>query len=146
MDNKKVDILIIEDNPNDAELTIRALKDKNVSNNIIVLEDGQEALDYLFCKKKYKDRNFNNKPKVILLDLKLPKVNGLEVLKELKSKDQTKTIPVVMLTSSTEENDLVESYKLGVNSYLVKPVDFNKFSESIENLGFYWILLNKAPE
>ncbi|MGE0090307.1 MAG: response regulator [Bacteroidales bacterium] len=140
----EIEILLVEDNPNDAELTIRALKKSNLANNIIHVTDGEEALNFIFCREKF----CNNKhclPKVILLDLKLPKINGLEVLKELKSNELTRTIPVVMLTSSKEERDIIESYKLGVNSYIAKPVDFDQFVEAIKNLGLYWLLLNHPP-
>jgi two-component system response regulator len=140
-----IDILIIEDNPNDIELTLRALKKINVVNNIQVISDGEEALNYLFGKGKYKDRNLNNNPKVAFLDLKLPKVGGLEILREVKSNKETKAMPVVVLTSSKEEQDIIESYKLGVNSYIVKPVDFEKFMESVKTLGMYWLLLNQLP-
>jgi len=142
----ELEILLVEDNPNDAELTIRALKKNNLANNIVHVTDGEEALDFIFAKGKYKSRDLENKPKFILLDLKLPKINGLEVLKEIKANEFTKTIPVVMLTSSKEESDIVESYKLGVNSYIVKPVDFDHFVESVSNLGLYWLLLNERPK
>ncbi len=141
-----VDIVLVEDNPADVELTLRALKKFHIANNIMVLKDGQEALDYFFARGVYADRNTTKQPKVILLDLKLPKVGGLEVLRELKGHKKTHPIPIVVLTSSREESDLVESYKLGVNSYLVKPVDFDQFVESVRNLGLYWLLLNHAPE
>jgi CheY-like chemotaxis protein len=141
-----VDILLIEDNPNDVELTLRALKKVNILNKIHVLSDGAEALDFFFRKGKYSNRNSKNEPKVIILDLKLPKVNGLEILRNLKGDENLKTIPVVVLTSSREEQDVVESYKLGVNSYIVKPVDFEKFIEAVKELGFYWLLLNQPPK
>lgn len=143
--NGAVDILIVEDNPNDAELTIRGLKKHYLANNIFHVEDGEEALDYIFAKGKYSGRNSNHKPKVILLDLKLPKVDGLEVLRQVKENKNTKNIPIVVLTSSREEKDIVESYKLGVNSYIVKPVEFEKFVESVKELGLYWLLLNQPP-
>lgn len=141
----EIEILLVEDNPNDAELTIRALKKSNLANNIVHVIDGEEALNFIFCREQYSNRNNPCLPKVILLDLKLPKVDGLEVLKELKSNELTKTIPVVMLTSSKEERDIIESYKLGVNSYIAKPVDFDQFVEAIKNLGLYWLLLNQSP-
>ncbi|OFX27673.1 MAG: two-component system response regulator [Bacteroidetes bacterium GWA2_31_9b] len=141
----EIEILLVEDNPNDAELTIRALKKSNLANNIVHVIDGEEALNFIFCREKYSTREKPSLPKVILLDLKLPKVDGLEVLKELKSNELTKTIPVVMLTSSKEERDIIESYKLGVNSYIAKPVDFDQFVEAIKNLGLYWLLLNQSP-
>jgi len=141
-----VDIVLVEDNPADVELTLRALKKFHVANKIVVLNDGQQALDYFFARGSYAERDTMKQPKVILLDLKLPKIDGLEVLRELKKHDRTRPIPVVVLTSSREESDLVESYKMGVNSYLVKPVDFDQFMESVRNLGLYWLLLNQAPE
>ena len=140
----EIEILLVEDNPNDAELTIRALKKSNLANNIIHVTDGEEALNFIFCREKFCN-NKHSLPKVILLDLKLPKINGLEVLKELKSNYLTRAIPVVMLTSSKEERDIIESYKLGVNSYIAKPVDFDQFVEAIKNLGLYWLLLNQPP-
>lgn len=138
-----VDILLIEDNPTDVELTVRALKKNNVINNIHIIDDGSEALNYLFRKGKYENREVTDVPKLIILDIKLPKVSGLEILEKIKSDDVLKVIPVVVLTSSREEQDVIQSYKLGVNSYIVKPVDYNKFSESIRNLGFYWLLINQ---
>ena len=146
MPNGKVmEIVLVEDNPRDVELTLRALKKQNLANNVQVLVDGAEALDYIFCTGAYADRDTNDHPKVILLDLKLPKVSGLEVLQRIKSDERTATIPVVVLTSSREEKDMIESYKLGVNSYIVKPVDFDKFTEAISELGLYWVLLNEIP-
>lgn len=140
-----VEILLVEDNPNDVELTLRALKKQHLANNVQVVHDGEEALDFIFGTGQYARRDVTNRPKVILLDLKLPKVDGLEVLRRVKANDRTKIIPVVVMTSSREERDLVESYKLGVNSYLVKPVDFDKFVQSVQELGLYWLLLNKPP-
>lgn len=145
MPNGKVmEIILIEDNPRDVELTLRALKKQNLANNVQVLVDGAEALDYMFCTGAHADRDMNDHPKVILLDLKLPKVDGLEVLRRIKSDERTSRIPVVVLTSSREEMDMVESYKLGVNSYIVKPVDFDKFTEAVSKLGLYWVLLNET--
>jgi two-component system response regulator len=141
---KEVEILLIEDDPNDVELTLRALKKNNFTNKIKVLNDGEEALDYIYSRGKYKHLD-HTKPRFILLDLKLPKVDGIEVLKELKKNADTKTIPVVILTSSKEEKDRVQSYNLGVNSYIVKPVDFDKFVETVSQIGFYWMLLNQNP-
>ena len=138
-----IEILLVEDNPSDQELTIKALKKYNLSNNIFVVEDGADALDFIFAKGEYSSRNISLVPKLILLDLKLPKVSGLEVLKQIKSDQRTKKIPVVVLTSSKEERDIIESYEYGVNSYIVKPVDFNKFIESIREIGFYWLLFNE---
>ncbi|MDZ8184057.1 MAG: response regulator [Nostoc sp. ChiSLP02] len=138
-------ILLVEDNSADAELTIRALRRSRIANKIQVLEDGAAALDFIFCQGDYAHRTMTNQPKVILLDLKLPKVSGLEVLRQLKSDSRTQIIPVVMLTSSAEERDLIESYQLGVNSYIVKPVDFEQFFQTVQQLGFYWVLFNQLP-
>ncbi|MBM4294689.1 MAG: response regulator [Deltaproteobacteria bacterium] len=144
-DYDKVEIILVEDNPHDAELALRALKKQGLANNVQVLQDGAEALDFVFCKAKYSNRETCKLPKLILLDLKLPKVDGLEVLRRIKSDPRTKAIPIVILTSSQEEPDIAESYHLGVNSYIVKPVDFDKFFEAVSNLGLYWMLLNKLP-
>jgi two-component system, response regulator len=141
----EVEILLVEDNPSDAELALRALKKNHLANNVVVVTDGEEALDFVFARGAFSARKVENGPKVILLDLKLPKVDGLEVLRAIKGDPRTKVIPVVVLTSSKEENDIVESYRLGVNSYIVKPVDFDKFVEAINNLGLYWLLLNQPP-
>lgn len=143
--DQPVTILLVEDNPTDAELAIRALRRGNIANTIKLLEDGAEALDFLFCRGAYGDRQPKNQPKVILLDLKLPKVNGLEVLRQIKADPRTQMIPVVVLTSSAEDRDVIESYQLGVNSYIVKPVDFEQFNQVIQQLGFYWLLFNKSP-
>ncbi len=145
MNEYQVEILLVEDNPNDVELTLRTFKKNNISNSIQVVRDGAEALEFIFCTGAYAGRDFHSQPKVILLDLKLPKINGLEVLKRLKSDPVTCSIPVVMLTSSAEDPDIGESYKLGVNSYMVKPVEFEQFNEAVRQLGFYWLLLNRAP-
>jgi CheY-like chemotaxis protein len=146
MNNKnEVEILLVEDNPNDVELTLRALKKHNLANNVVVVKDGEEALDFVFARGAYTHRDVENGPKIILLDLKLPKVDGLEVLKAIKSDARTKIIPVIVLTSSKEEKDIVNSYRLGVNSYIVKPVDFDKFIEAVTKLGLYWLLLNEPP-
>jgi len=142
----EVEILLVEDNPNDAELALRSLKKHNLANKILWVKDGAEALDFIFYTGVYADRTGNNIPKVVLLDLKLPKIDGLEVLRRIKSDEKKKVIPVVILTSSQEEQDRVESYKLGVNSYIVKPVEFEKFVSAIEKLGLYWMLLNKPPK
>jgi two-component system, response regulator len=139
-----VEILLVEDNPSDAELTLRALKKNNLANSIFIAEDGEEALDFLFCRGKFKSRNFNNPPKVVLLDLKLPKVSGLEILKLLKQDKRTAHIPVVVVTSSREEPDIKKAYDLGVNSYVVKPVDFEQFINSMSSLGLYWLLVNEG--
>jgi CheY-like chemotaxis protein len=141
----EVEILLVEDNPNDAELTLRALKKYNLANNVVVVTDGEEALDFVFVRGAYSHRDIHNGPRVVLLDLKLPKVDGLDVLKAMKGDPRTKIIPVVVLTSSKEEKDIVSSYQLGVNSYIVKPVDFDKFADAVKDLGFYWLLLNQSP-
>jgi two-component system response regulator len=145
MSQNAIEILLVEDNPRDVEMTLRALKKRNLANKLQVVYDGAEALDFIFAKGKYSTRSLATGPKVILLDLKLPKVSGLEVLKAIKSNESTKIIPVVVLTSSQEEKDLIESYKLGVNSYITKPVDFDKFIDSVGELGLYWLLINKPP-
>lgn len=144
-ETNEVEILLVEDNPNDAELAMRALKKHNLANSIIWVKDGAEALDFVFARGAYKGRDINCIPKLILLDLKLPKVNGLEVLKTVKSDERTKLIPVVVMTSSKEERDISDSYKLGVNSYITKPVDFEAFVNTVKELGMYWLLLNKPP-
>lgn len=144
MNDNKVEILLVEDNPHDAELTIRALKKANLANQLIHLSDGAEALDFLFAKGVYADRNVGNRPKVILLDIKMPKVDGIEVLRRLKANDATRTIPVVIMTSSKEEQDIFTSYDLGVNSYVVKPVDFEGFAKAVSELGFYWLITNQG--
>jgi two-component system, response regulator len=138
--NNAVEILLVEDNLDDAGLTIRALKKHNLANNLLHLLDGEEAINYLFSEK------ITSIPKVILLDLKMPKVDGIEVLRKLKADERKKIIPVVVLTSSKEEKDIVESYKLGVNAYIVKPVDFDKFAKAISEIGFFWLLLNQPPK
>jgi len=143
MENKEFEILLVEDNVNDAELAIRALKKNNIANHIIHLKDGAAALDFLFGKGEYEGRNINNRPKVILLDLKMPKISGLEVLEKIKSDELTKHIPVVVLTSSKEHPDVEKSYKLGANSYIVKPVDFESFRKTVNDLGVYWLMLNQ---
>lgn len=143
MINQELEILLVEDNPDDAELAIRALKKQHLANHVIHLIDGAEALDFLYGTGDYVDRNINNIPKVILLDLKMPKVNGLEVLQRIKSDTRTKMIPVVILTSSAEDPDIKKSYELGANSYIVKPVDFTNFAKIISDLGMYWLVINK---
>ena len=140
-----VEILLVEDNPSDAELAAHALKKNNLANNLIVATDGEEALDFIFARGKFGDRNIEDCPKLILLDLKLPKVDGLEVLRAIRADPRTQAVPVVMLTSSREERDIIESYRLGVNSYIVKPVDFDNFLVTVKDMGFYWLLLNKSP-
>jgi two-component system response regulator len=140
-----LDIILVEDNPDDVELTLDALKTHKLSNRVKVLRDGEEAVDYFFGTGKYADRDVCDRPKVILLDLKLPKVDGLEVLRRIRSDERTKTLPVVVLTSSNEQKDRIESYQLGVNSYIVKPVEFDSFARAVAQIGFYWLLLNKVP-
>jgi CheY-like chemotaxis protein len=144
--NHEVEILLVEDNPSDAELALRALKKNNLANNVVRVCDGEEALDFIFARGQFKTRERLNIPKLILLDIKLPKIDGLEVLKIIKADPVTKLIPVVVLTSSKEENDMIESYRLGVNSYIVKPVDFDKFIDSVRDIGLYWLLLNQQPD
>ncbi|MEH2278251.1 MAG: response regulator [Nostoc sp.] len=138
-------ILLVEDNPDDEALTLRALKKNNILNEVVVARDGVEALDYLFGKGVYADRDMSLMPNLILLDLKLPKMDGLEVLRHLRADDRTKILPVVILTSSKEEQDLINGYSLGANSYVRKPVDFSQFSESVRQLGLYWFVLNESP-
>ena len=138
-----IDILLVEDNPRDVEMTLRALKKHNLANKVYVVKDGAEALDFIFSRGAYAHRDPNHALKVVLLDLKLPKVSGLEVLRAIKGDEQTRTIPVVVLTSSQEEKDMVESYRLGANSYIVKPVDFDKFVTAIGEVGLYWLVSNK---
>lgn len=145
MSYSELQILLVEDNMSDAMLTIRALKKHNLANNLLHLYDGAQALDFLFGNGDYEGRNLAEKPKVIFLDLKMPKVDGLEVLRHLKADDRTKLIPVVMMTSSKEEKDIVESHRLGVNSYIVKPVGFENFSRTVADLGMYWLLVNQTP-
>ena len=142
MDDKM--ILLVEDNPDDEALTLRALKKHNVGNKVFVVHDGVEALDFLFCTGAYADRDPHDTPQVILLDIKLPKVDGLEVLRRLRADERTSLLPVVILTSSNEEQDLITGYKYGANSYVRKPVDFNQFADAIRQLGLYWLVLNEA--
>ena len=141
-----VEILIVEDNEQDLALAQRALRKANVTNRIQVARDGEEALEFLLCEGPYAERTMEDRPKVILLDLKLPKIDGLEVLQRIKGDLRTKAIPVVVLTSSKEQSDVVETYNLGVNSYIVKPVNFEQFSETVQKLGLYWLLINHPPK
>jgi CheY-like chemotaxis protein len=141
-----VEILIVEDNPDDLDMALHALRKINLVNNIRVARDGVEALDFIFCRGSHSARKIENGPKVVLLDLKLPKVDGLEVLRTMKSDPRTKHIPVVVLTSSQEQSDVIESYHLGVNSYIVKPVNFEAFAKAVQELGMYWLLLNQPPK
>jgi CheY-like chemotaxis protein len=145
LEPEPVEILLVEDNPNDVELTLQALRASHLANEIKVVRDGAEALDFIMCRGPYADRDINNGPKVILLDLKLPKVDGIEVLRQAKADPRTKMIPIVVLTSSTQDKDIVESYQLGVNSYIAKPVDFQQFTESVNHLGLYWLVYNRSP-
>ena len=145
-ENNAVEILIVEDTPQDLELTLRALRKAKLSNRIQVARDGAEAVEFIFGEGAHAGRNIQNGPKVILLDLKLPKIDGIEVLRRVKNDPRTKSIPVVVLTSSKEQKDVVESYELGVNSYIVKPVDFERFASAVGELGLYWLLLNQAPK
>ena len=138
-------ILIVEDNPDDEALTIRALKKNNIGNRLVVVRDGVEALDFLFCTGIYSDRDPHDLPQTILLDLRLPKVDGLEVLRRIRADQHTSMLPVVILTSSKEEQDVIEGYKYGANSYIRKPVDFDQFVNSVRQLGLYWLVLNEAP-
>lgn len=143
--NSNKTILLVEDNPDDEALTIRALKKNNILNEVIIAHDGVEALDYLFATGLYSGRNVDDQPQLILLDLKLPKVDGLEVLRRLRGDDKTKALPVVILTTSNEDRDILSSYKLGANSYIRKPVDFEQFMEAVRQLGLYWLVLNTPP-
>ena len=146
MNHNSVEVLLVEDNVNDAELTIRELKKHHLANNLFHVNDGEEALDFVFATGKYADvRSAVHRPKLILLDIQMPKINGIEVLQRLKSDDRSKMTPVVMLTSSKEDPDIQKCYSIGVNSYIVKPVNFESFAEAIKNLGFYWLLLNQPP-
>ena len=145
MTHEPLEILLVEDDPNDVELTLHSLSRHHLANNIHIVRDGAEALEYLFCTGAYVSRNTTHGPQVVLLDLKLPKVDGLEVLRRIKDDPRTKTMPVVVLTSSREERDVTEAYRLGVNSYIVKPVDFEQFTEAVRQLGLYWLLLNEPP-
>jgi CheY-like chemotaxis protein len=142
---KQVDILLVEDNPNDAELTLRALNKSKLANAIVVARDGEEAIDYVFARGAYSDRPLEAKPRLVLLDLQLPKFSGLEVLKAIRADPRTSLIPVVILTTSKDGADMTESYRLGANSFIVKPVNFDKFLEAIKELGLYWLLLNEQP-
>lgn len=146
MDDNKVEILLVEDNPHDAEMTIRALKKSNLANRLTHLKDGAEALDFIFSRGPFAGRDIENKPKVILLDIKMPKVDGIEVLRQIKANEHTKMIPVVIMTSSKEEQDIITSYNLGVNSYVVKPVDFEGFAKAVSELGFYWLITNQFTD
>ena len=141
-----VEVLLIEDSPQDLELTLRAFKKANLSNRIEIARDGAEAIEFLFCEGAHAGRKIEHGPKIVLLDLKLPKIDGMEVLRRMKSDPRTRSIPVVVLTSSQEQKDVVESYHLGVNSYIVKPVNFERFVTAVQELGYYWLLLNQPPK
>jgi len=145
MNPNQVEILLVEDNPDDVELALHALRKENLANSIHVARDGEEAVEFLFCQGPYAGRSFEQPPKLVLLDLKLPKVDGMEVLKRLKADERTRTIPVVILTSSKEERDLLNGYGLGANSYIQKPVDFEQFRETIKTVGLYWLVINQIP-
>jgi CheY-like chemotaxis protein len=141
----KTDILLVEDSQEDADLAMHALRAENLANNILIARDGEEALDFLFCRGKFADRSFDFPPKLVLLDLKLPKIDGIEVLRQLKADPRTRAIPVVILTSSKEERDLVHGYDLGANSYIQKPVDFDQFRKTVKTVGLYWMVINQRP-
>jgi two-component system response regulator len=146
MNSGELDILLVEDNKDDMDLTLHALKREKLANNIFVARDGEEALDFLFCRGAFAKRTFEHPPKLVLLDLKLPKVDGMEVLKQVKNDPRTKNIPIVIMTSSKEERDLVSGYNLGANSYIQKPVDFDQFRETVKSVGLYWLVINQpAP-
>jgi CheY-like chemotaxis protein len=142
----EIEVLLVEDNETDAELTIRALKRKNLANNLVWVKDGEEALEFIFATGRYSKREIQDLPKLVLLDLTMPKVDGMEVLRKIKADKRTNKIPIVVLTSSKEDEDIVESYNLGVNSYVSKPVEFEEFTNAVSTLGLYWMLLNKSPE
>jgi two-component system, response regulator len=145
MNSGETDILLVEDNADDAELAIHALRREHLVNNIFTARDGEEGLDFLFCRGAFTSRSFDHPPKLVLLDLKLPKVDGIEVLKQLKADPRTRTIPVVIMTSSKEERDLMSSYTLGANSYIQKPVDFEQFRQTVKTVGLYWMVINQRP-
>jgi two-component system, response regulator len=145
MTENRVEILLVEDNPSDIKLALHAFKINKLANQVHVVRDGAEALEFIFCTDRYASRKFADRPKVILLDLKLPFVDGVEVLRRIKVDPRTRIIPIVVMTTSKEDRDMVESYHLGVNSYIVKPVDFDQFTEAVRHLGYYWLLLNQLP-
>jgi CheY-like chemotaxis protein len=143
--NNEPEILLVEDSQEDVDLTLHTLRREKLANKIFIVRDGEEALDFLFCRAAFADRSFDHYPKLVLLDLKLPKVNGMQVLQQLKNDSRTKSIPVVILTSSKEERDLIDSYNLGANSYIQKPVDFEQFRQTVKNMGLYWLVTNQSP-
>ena len=145
LNDKSKIILLVEDNPDDVALTLRAFKKNNIVNTVVVAKDGAEALDYLFCTGAHCERDMEDTPQIILLDLKLPKINGLEVLKKIREDERTRLLPVIILTSSKEQQDLLDGYSLGANSYIRKPVDFDQFIEAVRQLGLYWLVLNIGP-
>jgi len=144
-DPNAVEVLLVEDNATDAELALRALRGRGLRNSFVVAKDGAEALDFLFARGKYADRDVEQGPKLVLLDLRLPRVDGIEVLRQVKADERTRNIPVVILTSSRQDPDIQQCYELGANSYIVKPVDFDKFAQSVAEVGYYWLLLNEPP-
>jgi CheY-like chemotaxis protein len=145
MNTPDIEILLVEDNPKDVKLTLHALRIEKLANSILVARDGEEALDFLFCRGQFSDRSFEQKPRLVLLDLKLPKVDGLEVLRAAKGDPRTKALPIVVLTASREEKDLMESYRLGVNAYIQKPVEFDSFRQAVKQLGLFWLVVNQPP-
>ena len=145
-ENKEIEILLVEDNQDDLDMTLRSLRKANLANHIQIARDGAEALEFIFCQGAFAGRKIEQGPKVVMLDLKLPKIDGMEVLKRVKGDPRTKMIPIVMLTSSKEQKDVIESYHLGVNSYIVKPVNFEGFAAAVQELGMYWLLLNQPPQ
>ena len=145
MNSDELDILLVEDNQDDMDLALHALRREKLANNIFIARDGEEALDFIFCRGAFTHRSFERPPKLVLLDLKLPKIDGMEVLKQIKSDARTKTIPVVIMTSSKEERDLAAGYNLGANSYIQKPVDFEQFRETVKSVGLYWLIINQPP-
>jgi CheY-like chemotaxis protein len=145
MNTNEVDILLVDDSQDDVDLTLHALRSENLANHVFIARDGEEALDFIFCSGPHAHRSFDHPPKLVLLDLKMPKVDGLQVLKQIKDDARTKTIPVVLMTSSREERDMVSGYELGVNSYVQKPVDFGEFRKAVKSLGLYWLVTNRPP-